>query len=328
MLSADPTRTDGATAMTARPISDGAFGIERRVRRFGQSGFAVILVGSVAAAADPLPAKLEPRPLVANINFAEGLGFDSAGNLFFVNYARNGTIGRMTPDGTVGVWLELPAAGGWKAFPFGLKVDAKDNLVIADYGGRRVLRVSPTKVVTTLADTYDGRPLNNPNDVCLDAAGNVYFTDPPAEGVKDSPGSVYRISPQGEVKRLYTGGGYPNGVAVSLDQKVLYLTDTWDRSVLAFDLSEDGTLSGRRVLHRFETPTVDGVDVDPAGRLWVARLQNKTVDVLSAEGRLLASYPMDGDRVTNVSLRNGRLYVSVAGRSSIHVCQVGGKPGR
>jgi gluconolactonase len=281
-----------------------------------------LLAGATAMPRDDsalLPEMVEPRLLVRDITFAEGPAYDSKGNLFFVNYKGNGNIGRRIPEGDVAVWLKLPDAapgpGGKavRAFPFGLKVDAQDRLIVADYGGRRLLRIAADKKVETLADAHEGRPFNNPNDVCLDRAGNIYFTDPQGPD-KNSAGSVYRYSAAGELTRLHSGLQYPNGLAVAPDQKTLYVAETWTRRVVAFDLARDGTLSKQRLVHQFTTPTVDGLAVDEHGRVWVARLDNKTVDVLSPAGKLLASYSVGGDRVTNLAWREKSLYVTVAGK--------------
>jgi sugar lactone lactonase YvrE len=266
----------------------------------------------------PLPEKVEPHLLVRGISFAEGPTFDSKGNLFFVNYMGNGNIGRRTPAGDVAVWLKLPdpapdRGGKARAFPFGLKADAQDRLIAADYGGRRLLRITVDKKVETLADSYEGRPFNNPNDVCLDRAGNIYFTDPQGPD-KDSVGAIYCYTTAGKLVRLHTGLKYPNGLVVAPDQKTLYVAETWTRSVVAFDLARDGTLSRQRLVCQFPTPTVDGLAVDEHGRIWVARLDNKTVDVLSPAGKVLASYPVGGDRVTNLAWHEKSLYVTVAGK--------------
>jgi gluconolactonase len=283
---------------------------------------AVLATGSATVMGDPpdpLPRTVEPRLLVRGISFAEGPTFDDKGNLFFVNYKGNGNIGRRTPAGDVKVWVRLPetvAAPGRKAlraFPFGLKADRDGRLIAADYGGRRLLRIGTDKKVETLADSYDGRPFNNPNDVCLDRAGNIYFTDPQGRE-KDSVSAIYCYSTMGKLTRLHTGLKYPNGLVVAPDQKTLYVSETWTRSVVAFDLGKDGTLSKQRLVHQFRTPTVDGLAVDVHGRIWVARLDNKSVDVLSAEGKLLASDPVGGDRVTNLAWHERSLYVTVAGK--------------
>jgi sugar lactone lactonase YvrE len=296
-------------------------------------GMLGLILAGRSAAAPPLPDKVDPRLVVRDITFAEGPTFDSKGNLFFVNYKGNGNIGRRTPAGVVEVWLRLPdpppGPGGKvrHAFPFGLKADQDDRLIAADYGGRRLLRISPAKRVETLADSYHGQPFNNPNDVCLDRAGNIYFTDPQGED-KASVGTIYRYSTAGRLARLHTGLKYPNGLVVSPDQKTLYVAETWTRSVVAFDLAPDGTLSRQRLLHRFATPTVDGLAVDEHGRIWVARLDNKTVDLLSPAGKLLASYPGGGDRVTNLAWWDRSLYVTVAGARAIYRLDldVGGAP--
>jgi gluconolactonase len=217
------------------------------------------------------------------------------------------------------VWLKLPdpaAPLGGKAlhaFPFGLKADRQDRLVAVDYGGRRLLRISADKKVETLADSYQGRPFNNPNDVCLDRAGNIYFTDPQGQD-KDSVGAIYRYSTTGQLTQLHTGLKYPNGLVVSPDQKTLYVAETWTQSIVAFDLGKDGALSKQRLVYQFPTPTVDGLAVDAQGRIWVARLDNQSVDVLSPTGKVLASYPVGGDRVTNLAWHEKCLYVTVAGK--------------
>jgi sugar lactone lactonase YvrE len=86
------------------------------------------------------------------------------------------------------------------------------------------------------------------------------------------------------------------------------------RGVVAFDLAKDGTLSNQRSVHQFPTPSTDGLAADEHGRIWVARLDNKTVDVLSPEGKVLASYAV-GDRVTNLAWHEKSLYVTVAGKA-------------
>lgn len=289
---------------------------------------APLAAGSQPGPLPPLPARLEPQLVVTNITFAEGPTFDRQGNLFFVNYTRNGIIGRRTPQGEVSAWLALPDAvqpDGTRrhAFPFGLKADAQGNLFVADYGGRRVLKISPDKKVDTLASAYAGKPFNNPNDLCLDRVGNVYFTDPQGEKDKNSVGAIYRYSTQGELAQLHKGLGYPNGIVLSWDQKRLYVAETWTRSIVAFDLGAEGALSNQRVLHQFPTPTVDGICLDEFGRIWVARLNNQTVDVLSPDGDTVASYPGAGDRVTNLAWWERSLYVTVAGQHAIYRLDVG-----
>lgn len=275
------------------------------------------------ALAPPLPESVEPQPVVADIAFAEGPIFDQAGNLYFVNYHTLGTIGRRTPDGTVSVWVHTGGQAN------GLKVDAAGNLIVADYGAKRITRIHPiTRKIDLLTDSYEGRPYLGPNDVCLDQAGNIYFTDPTGSSKERPIGAVYRIAMVGErvreVTRLADGLAFPNGLAVSPDQQRLYVAESATNRLLCWDLAADGAVSGKRVVIELPTDTLDGIMFDAAGRLWIARWTNQTVDVVDVEqGVLLKSYPAGGDQVTNLCWWEDSLYITVAGQRSIHRMEVG-----
>jgi gluconolactonase len=278
---------------------------------------------ALAAAAPPLPDKVEPQPVVADIAFAEGPIFDQAGNLYFVNYLSLGTIGRRRPDGTVSVWVHTGGQAN------GLKVDGRGNLIVADYGGKRITRIHPiTREIETLTDNCDGQPYRGPNDVCQDLAGNIYFTDPTGSGKENPIGAVYRLEMQkGEVrgvKRLAEGLAFPNGLAVSPDQKRLYVAESATNRLLCWDLQADGTVSNKHMVIEFPNPTLDGIMFDESGRLWIARWTNKSVDVVDVDkGELLKSYPAGGDEVSNLCWWGTDLYVTVAGQHSIHRLAVG-----
>jgi gluconolactonase len=106
---------------------------------------------------------------------------------------RNGTIGLLAPDGTVSVWCET---GGQVN---GLKVDSSGFIIGADAGAKRILRIHPSgKPIELLTDQFEGKPYHSPNDVCLDQAGNIYFSDPSNETPEAPIGGVYRIDKTGE----------------------------------------------------------------------------------------------------------------------------------
>jgi len=289
----------------------------------------LLLVGALACAAlaaqaPPLPDKAEPYPVVADIAFAEGPIFDQQGSLYFVNYHTLGTLGRRTPDGTVSVWVHTGGQAN------GLKVDRLGNIIVADYGGKRILRVHPiTRQIEVLTSEYEGKPYLGTNDVCLDLAGNIYFSDPTGSSKDDPIGSVYRIRMSADnsvakVTRLADGLAFPNGLAVSPDQKRLYVAESDTNRLLCWDLQPDGSVTGKRTIIQFPTDTLDGIMFDEYGRLWIARWTNKTVDVVDVEkGELLKSYPAGGDQVTNLCWRDTSLYVTVAGQHSIHRMEVG-----
>jgi gluconolactonase len=272
----------------------------------------------LAEIAPPIPEDVTPYPVVANIDFAEGPIFDAKGNLYFVNYIRNGTLGRMKPDGTVSLWCET---GGQVN---GLKVDSEGYIVGADAGAKRVIRVHPDgKPVEILTDNFEGNPYLSPNDVCLDLAGNIYFSDPSNDTPEAPIGSVYRISKSRKITRLASGLKYPNGLAVTPDQKQLVVAETMTNRILALDFKPDGSLGSAKTLYQFPNSSVDGMMFDEYDRLWVARWLNETVDVITLDGRLVGSVRAGGTKVTNLCFWGKSVYVTVAGRHSIHRLDVG-----
>ena len=268
--------------------------------------------------APPLPAEITPYPVVANIDFAEGPIFDAQGNLYFVNYLSSGTIGRMTLDGTTEVWVHTGGQAN------GLKIDAEGGVIAADYGGKRLLRIHPvTREIEVLTDEFEGQPYLGPNDVCLDQAGNIYFSDPTGSSLDKPIGNVYRMDRDGHVRRIAEGLAFPNGLAVSPDQTEFYLAESSANRLLAWELSPAGELSNRRTVIQFETDTLDGIMFDEHDRLWIARWSNRTVDVVTRDGQLIRSLPAGGTHVTNLCWWETSLYLTVAGQHSIHRLDVG-----
>ncbi len=267
-----------------------------------------------------LPEVLEPYPVVADIEFAEGPIFDSHGYLYFVNYLKKGTIGRRAPDGTVEVWVHTGGQAN------GLKVDHEGRIIVADYGGKRILRIHPiTRKIEILTDRCEGKPYLGTNDVCHDLEGNIYFSDPTGSTRANPIGAIYRIDHDtNRVRRLDQGLAFPNGLAVSPDQKRFYLAESETNRLLEYRLQPDGTLSDRRVAMQFETETLDGLMFDEYGRLWIARFGSGTVDVVWPErGELIRSIPAGGKKPSNLCWWETELYVTVSDAHCIHRISVG-----
>lgn len=139
---------------------------------------------------------------------------------------------------------------------------ATSRVVRHDHGGR---------VVTTLAEHYEGRALNSPNDVVVDRAGRIWFTDPTFGRIRDDVGiprdceldfqGVYRLDPDGTLACVVDDFIQPNGLCLSLDESMLYVNDSADPCIRRFDIAEDGSLSGD---HRFAE-----ISGEQEGRKWV-----------------------------------------------------------
>ena len=155
----------------------------------------------------------------------------------------------------------------------GLTLDKQGRLIACEHGSRSVTRTDANGAITTLADRFEGKRLNSPNDVVVKSDGAIYFTDPPF-GVKrgeqelDFQG-VYRLAPDGTTLTLVARDfAKPNGLAFTPDEKVLYINDTERGHIRAFDVADDGTLTSGRVFT--QAPGADGMKVDSEGNVYCA----------------------------------------------------------
>ena len=163
----------------------------------------------------------------------------------------------------------------------GLTLDAEGRLIICEHGNRLISRLEADGTRTTLVDRYDGKLLNSPNDAVYSTDGWLYFTDPPygLEGLEESPmreldfNGIYRLSPDGELQLLFADQTRPNGIALSPDERTLYVanSDANDKVWYAYDLDDDG-VSNPRVFYDVNDQTApgaaDGMTVDLAGHIF------------------------------------------------------------
>ena len=160
----------------------------------------------------------------------------------------------------------------------GMTLDRERRLVTCEHTHRRVTRTGSDGRLTVVANRYDGRRFNSPNDVVVKSDGSVYFTDPPfglagqAQGKEQEVNGVYRVSPDGsEVALVVSDMERPNGLAFSPDERLLYVDDSARRHILAFDVESDGSLSGSRVfavLESDEAGVPDGMKLDVEGNVY------------------------------------------------------------
>jgi gluconolactonase len=159
--------------------------------------------------------------------------------------------------------------------------DRQGRIIACEHGGRRVVRHEYDGAITVIADSFEGRPLNSPNDVVVKSDGSIWFTDPPFgilsfyEGEKTAPQqphtNVYRVDGQtGAISKVADDIDHPNGLAFSPDESILYIVESRSepRNILAYDVA-GSTLRNRRVFIGCEPgETPDGFRVDVEGNLW------------------------------------------------------------
>jgi len=173
----------------------------------------------------------------------------------------------------------------------GNSMDAQGRLYTAERDGHRVVRTNLDGSETIVADRYEGKRLNSPNDVVVRADGQVYFSDPASAAVFDAReldfNGAYHVSPQGKVT-LIAKMLRPNGVAVTPDGRMLYIADTTERKIYAYDLDKDGNASNQRVAIQDIEGSPDGLRVAANGNIYVAC---KGVAIYTPQGKLLQMIP-------------------------------------
>ncbi|PZG22365.1 SMP-30/gluconolactonase/LRE family protein [Nonomuraea aridisoli] len=181
-------------------------------------------------------------------------------------------------------WDEMTGAVGPFRSPCGYTngntLDREGRLVSCEHGGRRVTRTEHDGSITVIADRWQGRRFNSPNDVVVRSDGSIWFTDPPYGILSDYEGHaaeqeidgchVYRADPvTGEVRMVAGDFARPNGLAFSLDERRLYVADTPGKHVRVFDVTDDGTLTGGKVFAEADDG-FDGLRLDNTGRIWAS----------------------------------------------------------
>ena len=157
--------------------------------------------------------------------------------------------------------------------------DRQGRIVSCEHGGRRISRTEHDGTITTVADSFQGKRLNSPNDLVVKSDGSIWFTDPTfgilgwyegAKATPESPMNVYRVDPSGAIELAAEGINQPNGLAFSPDEKLLYIVESraTPRKILAYDVQDGRRLANRRVFIDAGPGTPDGFRLDVEGNLW------------------------------------------------------------
>jgi gluconolactonase len=221
---------------------------------------------------DALSTILEPTPaerLATGFGFTEGPLWHPDGFYYFVDIRRS-VLYRLTPGKAPELVRAETGEGNGTTF------DLQGRLVMCEGGLRRVTRTSPDGRIHVLVDRYEGKRLNRPNDVVCKSDGSLWFTDPglrvPLAQREVPYAGVYRIDPDGTTT-LVADCEYPNGLAFSPDERVLYVANTrWSQYIHAFELDAAGGLVRRRIFADMSSDETDGVPdgmkVDVEGRVY------------------------------------------------------------
>jgi gluconolactonase len=252
---------------------------------------------------------------------AEGPAVDKDGNLYAVNFSREGTVAKISPDGQASIFLELPNG----SIGNGIRFSGKGDMFIADYINHNVLKVDmSTKQLTVFS--HDST-MNQPNDIAIDGRDRIYASDP---NWKTGTGRIWRIGVDGKAVVLEDKMGTTNGIEVSPDDKTLYVNESVQRKVWAYDLTAEGEIRNKRLLIEFPDFGMDGMRCDAEGNLYIARYGKGVIAKVSPSGKLLQEITLIGKKSSNVAFggKDGRtVYVTLQDEGNIEMFMVD-KPGR
>jgi len=222
----------------------------------------------------------------------EGPVCDEDGNLYAVSFEREGTIGKVTPDGVASVFAVVPDEGRCN----GLRIDSEGYLICADYVRHKVHRIDPTtgEFVANLTAGWTGPEFYQPNDVAITSDDTIYFSDP---DWTNHGGRIFMITPPPERKTVLLDDELhtTNGITASPGDKHIYVAQSYKHNILAYDRRADGTLENKRLLIDFvengipETAVPDGMRCDVEGNLFVAMYGLGKVLVVRPDGTLHSS---------------------------------------
>lgn len=278
-----------------------------------------------SAAQEPL---FSARDYVADGTFTPGIEGPATGpdgHLYVVNYTREGTIGRVQANadgsGSAELFVELPPGSTGN----GIRFDKAGTMYVADYSSHNILGINlQDGGIRTVA--HEPR-MHQPNDIAMAPNGALYASDP---NWQDNSGQLWRIDTDGGTHLLETGMGTTNGVEVSPDGKRLYVNESVQRKVWAYDLLADGGIANKRLLIEFPDHGLDGMRSDAQGNLYMTRHGAGTVAVVSPQGQLIREIKLKGSKPSNVAFGgpDGRtVYVTLQDRGAIETFRVD-HPGR
>ena len=243
--------------------------------------FGVSMLGALAAPAlgqDETP-EIQIERVATGFRFTEGPAWSREGFLLFSDVP-NDRIMRYVPGEKPAIFRETSNGASGNCY------DAQGRLYSCESHTRRVVRMDKKGDVRVLADKWEGKRLNAPNDIVVRKDGHVYFTDPAFGSQADTREldfyGVYHITPKGELRLMAKPAGRPNGIALSANGRVLYVANSDEHNVRAYDVDHSGEAANERVVISGVDGVPDGLRLDEKGNIYVAA---NGVAVYDAQGK-------------------------------------------
>lgn len=237
----------------------------------------------------------------------EGPAVDSEGNLYAVNFEKEGTIGVVDQNGQASMFIDLPEGSTGN----GIRFDTNDHMFVADYTGHNILRI---RKGADSVEVYAHHPeLNQPNDIAISQKGILYASDP---NWAENTGKLWKIDNAG-FQLVESGMGTTNGIEVSPNGKILYVNESVQRKVWKYEIDQQGDLKNKQLFFQFDDHGLDGMRCDSAGNLYICRYGAGKIVVLSPEAKIIREVQLKGKNPSNITFGTNQsktCYVTLADR--------------
>ncbi|MBU6340251.1 MAG: SMP-30/gluconolactonase/LRE family protein [Bacteroidetes bacterium] len=279
------------------------------------TGFLIVFLISMYACKSGYYIVSDRTPEAGFTENCEGPNVDKEGNLYVVNWGKDGTIARIPPGKPAELFVQLPPGSTANSIQF----DKNGDLLLADFTAHQVLRVDArTHAIQTWCKDLR---FNQPNDLTISPEGILYASDP---NWQNSTGNLWKIGRDHKALLLEDSMGATNGITLSPDGRQLFVNESIQRNIWVYDVIPNGNVENKKLFYHFKEGGLDGMKCDAKGNVYIARWGLGQIAVLSPKGKLLRKIKTKGLKVSNLCFGgpDGKtVYVTLQDRKCIETFQ-------
>jgi len=233
------------------------------------------------------------------LNFPEGPAYDGKSAIYLSN-CYGGFIAKYS-NGIIDTFVSKVSDSLTIEKTNGLAFGNDGLLYVCEYGKGKILRISKDAQIEVVADGYGGKRFNRPNDLTINASGNLFFSDPKSYDINILDGRIFMIDAKTkEVELLADSLAFPNGINISPIDGKLYVCESAKQKIVRFEITTENNLINKENFIELPGGDPDGIEFDVNGNLYIAHFGGKAIYIFSPEGLLLQKIETPGSKPTNL----------------------------